>query len=86
MPDKRPVGRPKKYPSKNARSRAWRARQRELGQLLMIEHPEVGSSAFAFQTSEVERLIKGERPVVATPKIRQQFRKRVEATLGMRLP
>lgn len=86
MPTTRPVGRPKKHANHNARSRAWRARQKQLGQLLMIEHPAVGSEAFAFQTSEVERLIKGQRPVIATPKIRQQFRERVEATLGVRLP
>lgn len=90
---KRPVGRPRKYKTRNARFRAYRLRQKQMGVLLLFEHPETApaeilmngtlmSLPYAVQVAESARLIQGKKPCIATAKMRQKFTERVKAELA----
>lgn len=79
---KRPVGRPRTHKTRAARFRAYRLRQKQLGILLMMENPEPGSLPWLVQVAEGARLLLGKEPCVASAKVRQRFRERMDALLA----
>jgi hypothetical protein len=91
--DKNPVGRPRKYKTRNARFRAYRLRQKQIGILLVFEHPETAPAEIlmnsklmslpsAVQHAEAVRLLLGKKPCIAPAKARKIFAERIKAELA----
>jgi hypothetical protein len=68
--------RPRKYENDAVKMRAYRQRKRQLGILLLIENPPVGSLPWQVQYAEYCRLLRGEKPSVCSPKVRKAVRQR----------
>jgi len=90
--EKKTVGRPRKYRTANARFRAYRLRQKQMGILLLFEHPEIAPAELllngkpmslpsAVQFVEAVRLLLGKKPCIAPARARKIFAERIKAQL-----
>lgn len=76
------MGRKRKHKTSSARFRAYRLRQKQLGILLLIENPAPGSLPWRVQYAEACRLQKGLKPCVASVKVQQKFRERMDVAIA----